>query len=645
MEDRDQNVSRRVRATICFAEFSVDLSSGELRRRGELLPLQQKPFQLLAALLERPGEVVSRHDLSEMLWGHDTFVDFNNNLNAAAKKLRDTLGDSPEAPRFIQTIPRRGYRFIHPLLSDSQSSQPHAAPAVRSGQENRSESHRSARSLGRLALRPALSALLLAALALGAYFAWDALSTAPKASVEKKTMLAVLPFRNLNEDEDGEYFADGLTEEMITHLGRLDPSRLGVIAPLSSMAYKHSSKSIGRIGQELGIDFALQASLRSQRNRTRIHVRLIQVGDGTQLWAETFEAGGDDILAVQQDIAVRTARALAIEIQPENEDFIARAGTTDTQAFEEYLKGRFHWRRFDRQGCLKAIEHYRRALESDPGFAQAWVGIADAYNILSFQGQDPATYLAEAKQAASTALRIDPASAEAFNSLAFAQLYLDWDVAASIRSFQRALSLRPGYAMAYHWQAGALAAAGRHREAIASMRRSLELNPIELSVISDLGWYYIYADRFDEAVKVCREALRRQPQHSWAESCLISAYDRQGMANQAWRLTRSRLLRSDPDRLRLKSVERPHPADSLEELRRTELERLLESDEEPYSREVAHLHALLGNRDEAFRWLEKAIAERDPWMVFLRCEPFFDGLHEDPRFLELLERVGLGSDS
>ena len=479
---------------------------------------------------------------------------------------------------------------------------------------------------------------------LAIYF-WPPAAPGRTAATSDKVILAVLPFENLSQDAQKDYFSDGLSEELITHLGRLDPRRLGVIARLSAMTYKGTDKNLQQISQELKADFVLQGSLRRSASQVRISVQLASSSDGTQLWAESYDFEVGEIFDIQSELAERVATSLAIRLLPGEPDLRARAATTSTQAFEAYLQGRFYWNQFNAQGYRKAIQHFEKAVAADPNYAVAWAGMADAHNLMAFTGQvDRAESFSQAKSAAGKSLQVDSGLAEGYNSLAFAVLYSEWDFQEAQHLFAKAVQLSPGYAMAYHWQAAVLSATGQHTQAIASMERSLELDPVSLSVISDLGWYYIYADRFAEAEQVCRSALEKSPGHSWAGACLQKALYKLGRQAELLSMIRARLAPESLSAQQLSIIESSDASQALLFLNRIELDRALASSDSPESLHplsMARLQALQGNREEGLSWLEKAYEKRDPWIIFVQVDPDFDALHQDARFDDLCRRIGL----
>ena len=610
-------MSRGAHTKLAFGSFEADLETGELHRAGERVLLQEKPFRLLAALLETPGELVSRETLRDRLW-HDVFVDFDANLNASVKKLREALGDSANRPSFVETVPKRGYRFIAPVAPASTA----AGIEVRRW------------PLGALAA-------LLVVLGLGAVGAgW----LQPPRPAGGRVMLAVLPFANLSGDATREYVSDGMTEELLTALGRLQPDRLGVIARLTAMTYKGSDKPVATIGRELGVDYVLEGSVRGTAQRARVTAQLIAVADQTHLWAETYDAGAGDLLDVQADIAQRIARSLALELLGDLGTSALLAATAVPAAHDHYLRGRHQWNRFTPHGYTAAIAELERAIELDPGYAAAWAALADAYNLQAFAVDSPADRFLAARRAAERALAIDPDLAEAHNALAFAVLYGDYDAAAADPIFRRARELNPNYAMSFHWHAGALAALGRHDEAIRAVRHAVALDPLSLSVLSDLGWYYLFADRWQDAARECRATLETSPGYSWALRCLSLALARSGDEPQAIRLTLEHLRQQG----RLPAADSAHAdlaqATDMEAIRRYQLEVELAKDEgQADFLRRGMIYSQLGEPEAALEWLESAFERRDPWLVFLPVDPRFDALHTHPGFADLVARLHISS--
>jgi len=626
-----------------FSVFDLDLASGELKKRGVKIHLPDKPFQLLSVLVEHAGEVVSRDQLRDHLWPATTFVDFDNNLNAAVRKLRQSLGDSAESPRFVETLPRRGYRFIAPVEAVRMPPQP--LPSTVSPRARR-----------KIALAFLVAASVAAAAVVGWQFAgaraWSEASAPDNQRPMKqgsRAMLAVLPLVNLDADPARDFFCDGLTEEMISQLGRLDPERLGVIARTSSHLYRGSEKNIQEIGRELSVDYLIEGSVRSFEDNTRITVQLIQVADQSHLWSETFDTRLQDLLEVQGEVAVQVATILTLELLPDQPLARARSSTRVTEAYEQFLRGRHEWNHFTEEGNSRSILHFEKALELDDSFAAAWAGLANSYNLRSFSAHsNPAEVFPQARTAAARALELDPKLAEAHAAMAFVQLYFDYDPEGADWNFRRALELAPSYAMAYHWRAGALSVLGRHDDAIAAMRRAVELDPLSMSVLSDSGWYYLFAGRHEEAVRECKLTLEVMD-YGWAQACLFQAYLVTGQYEAAFdrlpSLIASNERIQDPAWQKILSMKDPKAA--IQSAQKRWLE---ERQEQPgwsqrYPVDQAFLQAAIGNLDAAFDSLWRAYELRDAWLVFIHADPRFDPLRDDLRFKEFVERLNLPNAS
>ncbi len=609
--------------------FEVDLESGGLRRDGRRIALQEKPFQLLAALLERPGKLVSREALRDKLWP-DVFVDFDGNLNAAVKKLREALGDSATRPRYVETVPRRGYRLIAAVGP--------AAADDRPPRRRRGGFFRSSAAAAAVAGVAALGAVLAVAAAAG----WlrprgSAGETSRHGGSSERIMLAVLPFDNLSGDAGRDYLSDGITEEILTVLGRLRPDRLGVIARITAMTYKGTSRSIAEIGRELGVAYVLEGSVRGSGSRARVTAQLIAVADQTHLWAETYDVELDDLLAVEARIARSIGRSLALELLADDPLAASSLATSIPAAHDHYLRGRHQWNRFTAEGNVLAIAELGKAIELDPAYAQAHAALADAYNLHAFDGDgSPADWFARARRSAERALALEPDLAEAHNSLAFAVLYGDYDPATADPIFRRARELAPNYAMSYHWHAGALAALGRHEEAIAAALQAFELDPLSLSVKSDLGWYYLFAGRWDQAARECRATLEMSPGHGWATACLIEAELQTGNHPEAARLALDQLRDRGRD---LPEVESLPAGAAVEAIQRHHLERELARGDDADALWRAILYTRLSQPDQAIRWLERAFEQHRPWLVFLRVDPRLAPLRGHPRFETLAARL------
>jgi TolB-like protein/DNA-binding winged helix-turn-helix (wHTH) protein/Tfp pilus assembly protein PilF len=629
---------------LCFGSFEVDVGSGELRRQGLKIRLQDQPFRLLVLLLDRAGEVVTRDEVRKSLWPADTYVDFDHSLNTAVRKLREALGDSAEAPRYVETIARRGYRFITPVAPrpPAQAARPTDAAV--------------ASLLPSAAERPSTSARRLLILAIvvvicaAAFVArWVAARPGQTTASGRKLTLAVLPFDNLSGDADQEYLSDGLTEEMITQLGRLEPDRLRVLARSSTWKYKRADRDIGQLRRELGTDYVLEGSLRRAGEHVRVTVHLVQVDDQSQVWSETYDRDFRDVLILQSAVAEAVARTIAITLTPNAQARLARARPVRSEAYQDYLRGRFFWNRRTEAALKQALGYFKKAIAADPGYAPAYSGLADSYLSLgasSIVGAlPPRQAMPEAKAAALKALQVDGTLAEAHASLAQIQLLYEWDFAASEREFRRALDLDPNYTTGHHWYSHCLVALGRAEESLAESKRALELEPLHMVVGIHLGWHYLYARQYDPAIEQFRKTLELDPAFPNGQRYAAWAYLQKGMHPEAIAALRAALrsvgrnpqIEGELGHALAVAGRRAEALAMLEGLSQLSATRYVP----PYS--VALIHTGLGDRDEALAWLDKAYAERSDYMPYLRLEPMLDSLRSDDRFAALVGRVGLPS--
>jgi len=626
-----------------FGSYELDLPAGELRKGGSLLRLKPQPFRVLALLVERAGEVITREELRERIWGADTFVDFERGLNSCMTQIRAVLNDDADSPRFIETLPRRGYRFLAPVerVTKARSEAPTAKTATgnSTGVAVAANPPVPLNSNWRVWGVLVFGLLLLAYLPLPDWFG----ARRPAAPAAGRVMLAVLPFQNLSGDPQQEFFGDGMTEEMIAVLGGLEPQRLGVIARTSAMRYKTTKKNVTEIAGELHVAYVVEGSIRREGDRARITAQLIRASDQSHLWAQSYERPMRDLIGVQRDVAQQIARALAIELVPSAVAALREKSAVDPAAYDEYLMGRQALNRMNGQGFFRAVEHFENAIRLDPQYAAAFAGLADAYNLQPWWGvAPPRVALEKGRAAALKALELDPNLADAHNSLAFVQLYYDWDLRAAERSFRRALELRPGFALAHYWYAGMLSAAGRHDQAIASIRRAQALDPFSELVNSDAGWYYFFARRYDQAIDQCRRTIALQPNFGWTYSCIYEAQVQKGQLAEAVETSRKLLTAQGVLPAKIDELLLGPPAEALNRVRRFQLARL------PVRKPgylsyfgIGLVHTALGEPDKAFPAFEQSIRERDSAVSNLKIDPRLDPLRTDPRFAELLRHAGI----
>jgi TolB-like protein/DNA-binding winged helix-turn-helix (wHTH) protein/Tfp pilus assembly protein PilF len=641
-----------------FGLYEVDLRTGELRKQGLKIRLQEKPFQILSILLERRGDVVTRKELRERLWPEDTFVDFDNSLNTAMSKLREALGESAGSPRYVETLTRRGYRFIAPVelqepeAEASKAAFPGpAAPAAIESDPDPVAQTSPLESPAPPAAGPVMThrrrswmtvATMGAGLLLGYFFyvAWVRWKSAPP-STSSRIRLAVLPFKNMSGDPEQEYLSEGLTEEMIAQLGRLHP-RLAVIARTSAMQYAGTNKSIGQIGNELDLDYIVEGSVRRAEDRVRITAKLIQVSDQTQLWVEHYERGGGDVLALQSEVARRIAGSLAVELLPAHRGPPGPSGTTTPVAYEAYLKGRFFWNKRREETIRKSIEYFQQAIQHDPRYAPAYSGLADAYIVLeTYSALSAKQTLPLARAAATKALELDDSIAETRTTLA-AIRHLEWDWTGAEMEFRRALELNPNYATAHQWYSEYLTMVGRIDEAVAEAKLAQELDPLSIIINYVLGYNLYVARRYDEAIAQYCKALEIDPTFYAARFAAANTYEQKGMYAEA--LAEWQGIMIDGGRKQeAEELGRVFATSGYASVLKKRHLQLIERSQKEYveSLLIARLCLKVGRRDEAFEWLEKAYHERRQRLGYLKVDPVYDSIRGDPRYLDLLRRIGL----
>lgn len=616
---------------IRFGEFELALKSGELRKNGSVIRLQPQPFKVLVFLASHAGQTVTRQELQEAVWEEGTFVDFEHGLNFCIKQIRTALGDDAQSPRLVETLPRRGYRFIAEVenLNGSTVTEPipvdlEVEKAVFVAQPPNIKSY---------ARRFAFIGAIAAALIIAGYFGWRSLNrvTVPIS----KVMVAVLPFENLSGDAEQDYFSDGMTDEMIARLGRLHPQSLGVIARTSAMTYKGVNKDIARIGRELGVDFVLEGSVRRETDRVRITAQLIQVSDQTHLWSESYDRSTGDALKVQSEVADQIAHALTIRLLAEKGS--ESSHSPNPEAVDAYLRGRYLWNKGDRENVRRSVEYFQQAIGKDPDYAAAFGGLADSYRLLGMQYvMLPSEAYPKATEAALRAIQLDRESANAYVSLGTIKFRYEWKWEEAERDFQRAIEINPSLGIAHHDYAWFLVAMQRFDEGIDHMKLAQRLDPLSPLANSDVGWIYLMARRYDEAIEQINRTLELEPTFGSALACLERAYTLKGQSREAFET----LLKET--REEGASFRDGDPAQSMKALYRKRLDRKLEamktSRSSPYS---AATFCVAGNeREQALEFLERAYQDRDPMLVAARTDPAFDDLRTTPRFAALLKRIG-----
>lgn len=630
-----------------FGVFEVNFSAQQLRKHGIRVRLAGQPLAILAMLLERPGEVVTREEMQGRLWASDTFVDFEHSLNSAIKKLRAALGDIPENSRYVETVPRVGYRFIAPVQvipasENSESGDAVSAELSRGTVELQQEqtSHR------RWPVLLGICTIFLTAV--GGFYGWSR-SRAHSPSSGVRVMLAVLPFENLTGDAGQEYFSDGLTEEMIVQLGHLDPLHLGVIARTSVMHYKRGQQKLDQIGRELGVQYVLEGSVRRDADKVRISAQLIQIKDQTRLWAKQYDRELSNLLVLQGEIAQDIASGIQLTL--DDRKWVPPAHqaalTPDAYAAHDlYLKGRYFWNKRTIQGFQQAIEYFQQAIAKDPYSARAYAGLADSYTLLGGYSMVPQSqYMSKARASALRALQIDETLGEAHTSLALITENYDRDWQTAEKEYLRAIELNPNYATAHHWYAEYLTWMGRFDEAFRESERARRLDPLSLIIATDNAMILYYSRQYDRAIDKFRVVREMEPHFPRAEM-IVNAYVEKGKFAEAlaeadnvprvrgewpWDWSSLAYVYGRAGR----TAEAQHALEKLQELNRHQ-----EIDQAA----LAWAYTALGDKDQAIGSLEKAYLQHSNVMTTLKVEPGFDPLRSDPRFQDLLRRVGLAAN-
>jgi TolB-like protein/DNA-binding winged helix-turn-helix (wHTH) protein/Flp pilus assembly protein TadD len=627
-----------------FGVFEVDLRAGELRKHGLRIRLQEQPFQVLAMLLEHPGEVVTREELQKRLWPVDTFVDFDHGLNKAVNKIRDALGDSPESPRFVETVARRGYRFLAEVKTADPAPvrNPKLTPPVLPTTETRDRADLAVKAAVPKHRLPSiawkLSAFVLLTL-IASFAAWKFHSRNRASSAIHS--LAVLPLESLSNDASQDYFADGMTDELISDLGQI--SALRVISRTSVMAYKRARKPLPQIARELNVDAIVEGTVLRSGDQVRITAQLIDATADKHLWSQSYEGELKDTLALQNQVARAIADQIRIKLNPQEQAALKIAKVVNPEAYESYLKGRYFWNKRTPDTLKVALAYFNQAIDEDPNYAQAYSGLADTYALLGdwqYAVMTPKEALPKAKAAAIKALELDSTLSEAHNSLAFCFDAFDWDLESAGKEFQRSIELNPGYATAHHWYAWHLSLLGRYDEAIEEMRKAKSLDPLSLIINADLAELLLIAHFYDESMIQSRKTIEMDPNFALAHNQLAQAYLQKHMNVEAIAELQKAVELSDGSPTCIANLARAYAASGKTSEAAKLLSDLKNHSSRSYSdaSEVAVVYAALGDEDQAMHWLEIGYEERFNPGVLLR--PGFDPLRSDPRFQDLVRRIG-----
>ena len=636
------------------------MQARELRKNGLRLRLHGQPFEVLAMLLERPDEVVGREQIRERLWPTDTFVDFDNGVNAAINRLREALGDSAHNPRFIETLPRRGYRFLASVESSAPFAQalpvatavPEALPVPA---KEAGEPFSKRRSLGWI-----LAAVLLLGLLVAAGredFRHRLFGRQPRIPIQS---IAVLPLVNLSNDANQDYFADGMTEALTTDLGKI--SALRVISRTSVMQYKGTKKPLPEIARELQVDALVEGTVSRSGNHMRITANLVQASPERHLWAESYESEVGDILTVQTQVAQSVAREIRVKLTPAEQKLLSNARPVNPEAHDNYLKGRYLCNKDTREGFDKAIKYLELAIEEAPSDPLGYAGLANCYAHAGWGGDIFAGDLSvieimpKARDAAQKALQLDENLAEAHTTLASVELILNWNWEGAEREFKHAIELNPSYSPAYAWYAHYLVAMGRFDESAAAAKRSLDLDPFSETTMDFGEWAFYLGRHYDLAIEQSRKSFELAPEFPWPHYILGLIYEWTGQHREAieeytkmqelFGLSQNRLTE-----LRMayrQSGEKGYWRKTLEFCQEASKGQRKFASSSGFGwcdymryQDVAAVQVRLGQFDAAFQSLEKAYTKHEAELIYLKIQPEWDGVRPDPRFQSLLRRIGL----
>jgi TolB-like protein/DNA-binding winged helix-turn-helix (wHTH) protein/Flp pilus assembly protein TadD len=638
----------RPNSVVRFGTYEVSFQSGDVRKSGLRIRVQQQPMKLLEILLEHPGEIVTREELRSRVWPNESFGDFDQALNISIGKLRSALGDSAENPRFIETLPKRGYRFIADVSVIDADARPRRQEPL-SGDLPTTDPGLKIKDVGSAVApkrrlwptRSVIGALaLIIIITLSILSVWRLRSRAPASAGIRS--IAVLPLENLSGDASQSYFADGMTDELITDLAQI--SALRVISRTSVMVYKGARKPLPQIARELNVDAVVEGTVLRSGDQVRITAQLIEAATDKHLWSQSYEGELRDTLALQNRVASAIADQIRINLTPQEQAALKNVKVVNPDAYESYLKGRYFWNKRTADGLKVALAYFKQAIEEDPKYAQAYSGLADTYALLGdwqYAVMTPKEAFPKAKAAAIKALELDNTLGEAHNSLAFVLDGFDWDFDSAGKEFQRGIELSPGYATAHHWYAWHVSLLGRYDEAIAEMRKAQNLDPLSLIINADLAEVLVLAHSYEESIQQSRKTIEMDPNFALAHNQLAQAYLQKHMYDEAVAELQQAVKLSGNSPTCMANLARAYVASG----KRNEAVKLLgdlkKRSNPGYSNasEIAMIYASLGDTDQAMNWLEKGYEERFNPGVLLR--PGFDPLRSDPRFQNLLRRIGL----
>ena len=608
---------------LTFGPYEADLRSGELRKHGTRIRLQSQPFQLLLMLLERQGELVTREEICRKLWSADTFVDFDHSLGTAINKIREVLNDSAAEPRFVETVPRRGYRFIAPVTAVEPDS---GSPAPPVGSVRAASPGRPFYTVVGVCVAVALFS---AALIAGNFHGWREGLLSRLSRQPRIRSIAVLPLLNLSNDPDQQFFADGMTDELITSLAQI--SSLRVISHTSAMAYLGTHKPAAEIARELGVDALVEGSVVRSGNKVRITAQLIHAASDRHLWAHSYDREMNDILTVQGEVAREIAESISVRLTPQERVQLARARPVSPEIALLYFQGSYFLSQLD---TPRAKEVFTEAIHRDPNSAESWAGLADTLHTMGVQGDYEA--FPQAKDAANKALAIDSSQAQALMVLGIVSFLYDWNPAQSEAFFRRSIELRPSYAMAHALFANMLAHHGKFEEAIQETKLASAFDPVSV-LANSMAWHsYFCARRYDDALRIMLSAMEVDPTIGPENWRIATSWEQKGEYLKAIESS------SGEEAPALRTA---FASGGEQGYWRRKVELLLSGrnthDRYGFSA-IARAYMHLGKREEALQALEKGYQMHDPYLIFwLPIHAEFDSLRPEPRFQKMLHGLGI----
>jgi TolB-like protein/DNA-binding winged helix-turn-helix (wHTH) protein/Flp pilus assembly protein TadD len=584
-----------------FGSYRLDSDERVLLRDGQPVTLPPKDLETLFVLVERAGHIVEKDELLEKVWP-GVFVE-EGNLARHIFNLRQVLGDTPDGRKYIQTVPKRGYRFVAPVQDDAELAFPNL-PAPQA-----SEPTQATARLGQKSSRWLLLLAVPVALGVTVYLVsrhiWS-----PRNASPQRAMLAVLPFVNLSGDAHEDYFADGLTEEMIAQLGQLQPAKLGVIARTSTVQYKDTKENAAQIGRELGVGYLLEGSVRRGAERVRITAQLIQVPEQTHLWAETYERPLTDVLSIQREIAEKITHSLSIQLLPAPTT-VSSSSLVNLESYDKYLLGLHELGQGTRESQNKAIQYFQEGITKDPKDARLYAALAGAYDAVTTYYSSPAEVMPRAKQAALRAVELDPNLASAHVQLGYVRLFFDWDWPEAEAEYRRALDINPSLPEAQLGYANYLATLGRFDEAISRVHQAYLFDPLALESRNDALWIYYFSGRMPETVEQCQKMIELEPDAGLPYAILALAYAQMGQRAETLRAAENAIrLANSPSVMTTTASALARVGQSAEAIHL--LSKALEQAKERYVCRflVARAYVELGETEKAFESLEQGFLQR-----------------------------------